>query len=143
MQEQYSHLIEKASRDSIQHFVVGAVILDKNLFLLLKRPANDFMGGIFELPSGKVEEGESLMVALRREIKEETNLDLESISKVLNSFDYVSGSGKKTRQFNFLVKVSSNSQIKLTEHDSFVWCHRSDLCRYNVTDSVKSILNNI
>jgi 8-oxo-dGTP diphosphatase len=75
--------------------------------LLLKRPANDFMGGIFELPSGKVEPGEDLKPALAREVEEETGLTVAVAMAYLGRFDYTSGSGKKSRQFDFVVTVDA------------------------------------
>lgn len=65
------------------------------------------MEGIDELPSGNMEIGETIPESLEREIKEETNLDIESIAKYINSFDYLSGNLKKSRQYNFLLNVKS------------------------------------
>lgn len=39
-------------RDEIQQQMVGAVISNSEAFLVLKRPADDFRGGTWELPSG-------------------------------------------------------------------------------------------
>lgn len=130
-------LVSQATADSISRFVVGAVITKGDSFLLLRRPAHEFMGGIYELASGKVEDQESLTLALSREIKEETNLKLEAVSNYLCHFDYTSSSGKKTRQFNFEVKVNSKQEIVLSEHDEFIWCNLSTLDHINVTSNVK------
>ena len=130
----------KAKKDGIQKFVVGAVILNKEgKFLLLNRPADDFMGGINELPSGKLEEGEGLLDALKREVKEETNLDVEKVIKYIDSFDYISGSGKKVRQFNFLINVK-DGEIKLTEHDGFVWSIQGDEAFEKLSKETKEII---
>ena len=124
-------------------FVVGAVILKNDKVLLLERPKEDFMGGIYELPSGKVEGGESLDVALYREVEEETDLRIREIKKYLGHFDYESKSGKKTRQFNFAVTVEKPLEVRLEEHEDYAWVDKNQLHEYPVTDSVKQILDSI
>jgi 8-oxo-dGTP diphosphatase len=131
-------LTAEAHADGIQQLVVGAVVAEVDTVLLLHRPADDFMGGIYELPSGKVEPGEVLDQALIREVKEETGLDIESITTYLGSFDYTSGSGKKTRQFNFTVAVTTTQPVVLQEHDEYQWAPVSE--EPPVTDAVKEVL---
>lgn len=115
-------LMEKAREDGIEKLVVGGVIINsENECLILSRKADDFMGGIDEIPSGKLEKGEGLFNALIREVKEESNLDVTEIVSYIDYFDYLSGSGKKSRQYNFVVKVNNYYDIKLTEHDEFKW----------------------
>ena len=137
----YESLIKEAQTAGIGRYVAGAVI-HKGLsaVLLLKRPEDDFMGGIYELPSGRVEKYESLDMALCREVEEETGLRVKEIEKYLGHFDYESGSGKLTRQFNFAVKVEESVEIRLQEHDDYAWVDQNQLNRYQVTDSVKNVL---
>jgi 8-oxo-dGTP diphosphatase len=130
-------LTAEAARDDVQQLVVGAVVQHDSKVLLLKRPENDFMGGIFELPSGKVED-EGLDEALRREVEEETGLKVSSIRDHLGHFDYMSASGKKSRQFNFTVNVAAPEPVELTEHDAYLWVSLTD--EPPVTDAVKGIL---
>ncbi len=140
----YDLLIDKAKEEGIIKFVVGGVIInDKNEVLILTRKTNDFMGGIDELPSGNIEENEGILEALKREIKEETNLDLEKVCSYINSFDYLSSSGKKARQFNFVVKVKEIKDIKLTEHDNYKWENINEI-RNNekITNEVKFVIEN-
>lgn len=134
-----TQLAAEASNDGVVQLVVGAVIQHDGKVLLLQRPADDFMGGIFELPSGKVEPGETLDTALIREVKEETGLDTAEICEFLGSFDYRSGSGKKSRQFNFTVNVSAPEPVVLTEHDTYTWTGITD--ELPVTDAVKDVLD--
>ncbi len=131
-------LTTQAATEGIQRLIVGAVVPCDAGVLLLKRPEGDFMGGIFELPSGKVEHGESLTEALAREVHEESGLIVTDIRGYLGSFDYISGSGKKSRQFNFAVNVDRTEPVELSEHDAFLWAAPTgDL---PVTDSVERII---
>jgi 8-oxo-dGTP diphosphatase len=137
-----SSLIEQlttgATSDGVQQLVVGAVVQDNGKVLLLQRPEDDFMGGIWELPSGKVEPGETLDQALIREVKEETGLSIAAVSTYLGSFDYQSGSGKKSRQFNFAVDVTSPEPVRLQEHDAYTWTALTE--EPPVTDAVRDVL---
>ncbi|GLY53594.1 NUDIX domain-containing protein [Lentzea sp. NBRC 102530] len=130
-------LVAEAERDEVVQLVVGAVVEDDEKVLLLKRPADDFMGGIFELPSGKVELGEDLNTALVREVEEETGLQVVVATAYLGSFDYTSGSGKKSRQFNFVVTVDSPGPVVLQEHDEYRWAPVDE--ELPVTDAVKKV----
>ena len=136
----YEDLVRSAQKESINRFVVGAVIIEKGKVLLLQRPKEDFRGGIYELPSGKVEREEKLDTALRREVEEETGLQIKEITTYIGHFDYVSGRGKKTRQFNFAVKVKDSSNIRLTEHDDYLWQGVDNIREVNLTESVRSIV---
>lgn len=136
-----SHLVEEAKKQGVHRYVVGAVVAKNARVLLLQRPQEDFMGGIYELPSGKVEAGETLSDALYREIEEETGLKIEKIDKYLGHFDYESKSGKATRQFNYVVTVFEPTEIQLQEHDKYVWINRNQLEQCPVTESVKSVLS--
>ena len=114
-------LVADAQRDGVQQLVVGAVIDDDGRVLLLRRPGDDFMGGIWELPSGKVEPGETLEQAVVREVEEETGLQVTGVGRYVDSFDYRSGSGKLSRQFNFAVECDASEPVRLTEHTAHSW----------------------
>lgn len=57
--------------------VVAAVIFDGDLVLAARRRPERVAGGLWEFPGGKVETGESLEGALRREIREELGVDIQ------------------------------------------------------------------
>ncbi len=128
--EVMTKIYQAIEQDGIQKVVVGAVIDmgDKNP-LLLKRTADDFMGELVELPSGTVDSGETLEEALVREVKEETNLTITKITKFISTFDYLSGSGKKTRQVNFKVQILDKNIKLSSEHESY-YTYAVDSTRY-------------
>ncbi len=51
---------QQAKKDGIERFMVGAVIFNNKLILFVRRAQDDFMGGIYELPSGKVDVSEKI-----------------------------------------------------------------------------------
>lgn len=134
----FTDLAATAAADGIQQLVVGAAITRNRRILLLQRPADDFMGGIWELPSGKTEPGETLPAALAREVTEETGLHITAITSYLGHFDYTSGSGKLSRQFTFTVDIAAPEPITLTEHDACNWADPAT--GLPVTDAVKTVL---
>jgi 8-oxo-dGTP diphosphatase len=88
-----------------------------------------------------MESGESIYEGLIREIKEETNLDISKIVNYVNSFDYLSGSGKKARQYNFAVRVKDTKNVELTEHDEYKWMSIEEARNDSkITDEVKNTL---
>lgn len=129
--DNYGYLLEKGKKEGIVKNVVGAIIVnEQGKILVMSRKSDDFMGGIEELPSGNMEEGEDITIALAREIKEETNCDMQRILYYIDSFDYKSGSGKNARQYNFAIMVKGTDNIILTEHDAYSW------------ETVEEIINN-
>ncbi len=64
-------------RQKVPHYVVtAAVIRRRGRVLLAKRPSKGLLGGMWEFPGGKLEEGEDLPSALRRELREELGVQV-------------------------------------------------------------------
>jgi len=114
----------KAREDQIEKLVTGSIIMRNDMFLLVKRVADDDMfGGLWEIPSGGVDAGETFVEGLVREQKEETGTDVLEVVEYVNSLDYLSGSGKKARQLNCIVRVDIHQPITLEpeEHNQYTW----------------------
>jgi A/G-specific adenine glycosylase len=61
---------------------VVAVMEKDGRILIQKRPAGGLLAGLWEFPGGKVEPGESLTGALRREVREELGAGIEGIRRL-------------------------------------------------------------
>jgi len=57
---------------------VGVLLRDDGRFLLTSRPPGKVYAGYWEFPGGKVEAGESVEAALRRELEEEIGIRIGS-----------------------------------------------------------------
>lgn len=67
----------KKPKPVVPHFTVTAAILQRGgKILLAKRPSKGLLGGLWEFPGGKVEQGESLESCLEREIQEELGVTI-------------------------------------------------------------------
>ncbi len=66
-----------APKPPIPHITVTAAVIQRDgLILLSQRPIDGLLGGMWEFPGGKVEDGEDLPVCLRREIREELGAEI-------------------------------------------------------------------
>ena len=109
--------------------VVAAVIMKDNKILATQRGYGEFKGK-WEFPGGKIEQGEDLEKALIREIKEETNADinvLEYISTV--KYDYPNF---HLIMHNYLCEAKNNLEFVYhndndLEHDNMLWLGLNEL----------------
>lgn len=75
------------------------------------------------IPRGKAEKGENIKETLKREVKEETGLEIK-IVKFIDKYKYIADRGTRiSTQYNFLCKMANPDQeIKLSfEHDEYRW----------------------
>jgi ADP-ribose pyrophosphatase YjhB (NUDIX family) len=97
--------------------VDGAYIKDGKI-LLLKRNIEPFKG-FWHLIGGHVEENESLKEALKREFKEETNLDVE-VGEIIDG--RIEKTPDRTKIIVAFKVVSAQGEIKLnSESEDFGW----------------------
>jgi ADP-ribose pyrophosphatase YjhB (NUDIX family) len=68
---------------------VGAVVLDSELRVLLVRRGQEPLLGEWSLPGGALELGERLEDGVRREVREETGLDVD-VEEIVAVFDHIS-----------------------------------------------------
>jgi 8-oxo-dGTP diphosphatase len=67
----------------VVHVAVGVVIDADDRILVARRPDHLHQGGLWEFPGGKVEPGESVAAALRRELREELAIEVAESQPLL------------------------------------------------------------
>ena len=88
-------LVKAELEDSEMNYTSVGIIRDPNNYnkiLFLQRHMDDWGGGMWNLPGGKIEEGESALEAVKREVEEETNLVVESaylVAKIKTDNNYI------------------------------------------------------
>jgi A/G-specific adenine glycosylase len=64
-------------RPPVPHYTVTAAVIQRDgLVLIARRPDNGLLGGLWEFPGGKVQDGEGLPACLWREIHEELGAEI-------------------------------------------------------------------
>ena len=119
--------------------VRGVIKNNGNEILVVKRhPKSKTDPEMWELPGGKVENGEHFIDALVREIKEETNLDCEAgdfCEAVQNDYMH-----KRTVQLiMYLTDIEGSVEIS-EEHTEYAWVSLDELEMLELSSSLKKVL---
>ena len=119
--------------------VRGIIKNDSGEILIVKRhPKSKTDPEMWELPGGKVERGEFFADALVREIKEETNLDVEIgdfCEAVQNDYSH-----KRTVQL-MMYLINVEGEVKISdEHTEFMWASIEKMKTLEISTSLKKLL---
>lgn len=111
---------------------------DGKILIVKRHPKSRTDPKMWELPGGKVEKGEHFTDALVREIKEETNLDVDvgDFAEAIQN-DYIH---KRTVQLMmYLENVEGNVKIS-EEHTDWMWASLEDVKQLEISTSFKKML---
>lgn len=121
--------------------VTGAFIFNsRNQIFLFKSPK---WGNRWVIPGGHVESGEDVVTALRREVKEETNLEITDIQFIgyldmINPPDFY-----KPKHFlglNFFCRTTDTNVIINEEATEYAWVDLDQTEKYDVAIPSKKII---
>lgn len=106
--------------------VTAAVIIEDGRLLVTRRPPGDPLAGLWELPGGKIEPGETPQQCLTRELAEELSMTAEIgdiVARTVYHYDHGS--------FEMLaLKATRLSEFELRVHDDFAWVPLPQLGEY-------------
>ncbi len=101
--------------------IMKAMVLKNNKILILKRHTKQKVApDKWEMTGGKLEIEESLEECLTREVKEETNLDIE-IKRILYATDHNTEILGKVVIIVYLCEPKNDEVILSHEHSKFKW----------------------
>lgn len=122
---------------------VGAVVVRDGKALIIKR-GHEPRKGEWSLPGGLLELGESLHDAVRREIKEETSLDIE-VGPVIETFDRVhrDDDGKIRYHFvivDFVCWPDGGEAVPGSDAEGVAWVTAEEIDDYAVNAHAKAVI---
>jgi 8-oxo-dGTP diphosphatase len=109
--------------------VVAAIIFNENgQFLIARKKKGKSLAGYWEFPGGKVEENEDTATALRREIFEEFEVEIEQLS-LYYVYDY--SYPETDIHFHIYTAVYLNLQPMIpVDHDLISWIRPEEIAQY-------------
>ena len=115
---------------------MGAIILDRNRVLLVER-GREPLKGYWSLPGGVLETGEHLEDGIRREVREETGLEIR-IVKVVEIFERIMRDEKGAAEYHYVLidYLCRANGGKLAAADDVAraqWVPRNALKQYRIT----------
>jgi mutator protein MutT len=122
---------------------VGAVVVDDGRVLLVKR-GHEPLRGEWSLPGGAVELGETLEDALRREVREETCLEIE-VGPIVEVLDRIRYDPDGRVEFHYVLvdfacRKSGGALACASDAEQAVWADASDLATYGVADATVAVI---
>lgn len=116
---------------------IKAIVIDNNKVLCLKNERNEW-----DFPGGKINFDEDTEKCLKREVMEETNLDIMNL-KILKPFSL---------KFNdvpvfilvYSAEISCDSSISISyEHSEYNFFSKSEIKNLNMPQSYKDLVDNL
>ncbi len=129
----------------VQKQIAAGIITHAGKILIGQRKKGKDLEFLWELPGGKLEEGETLKDCLKRELMEEMGLKVQVGSLFMQkAYDYDFGSFV----INAFFAETENFDIpKICEHEKVLWVKPEDILKYEFSPAdipiIKAYLNSL
>ena len=115
-----AQLLAEAENNQWSIGVCAQIINADKQVLLIQRAADDWCAGVWEMPGGGKEQGESLLDCIHREVQEETGLTIIGEPKFIGYFDFShSESAATKRKFCFRISATVGTVQLSDDHSNY------------------------
>lgn len=122
---------------------MGAVVIRDNAVLLVER-AREPHKGYWSLPGGVVETGETLVEAVRREVREETGLEVEPLA-VVEIFERILRDAQGRAEYHYVLidyvcTVAGGDLAPADDVSQACWFPRGELAGVRLTEGSLAVI---
>ena len=116
------------------------IVVSNGLILICRRRSNDSFGGYWEFPGGKIEPGESPAECVRRELREELDIQVTPI-QVLDVIEHEYPKAR-VRLHPFLCRHDSGEPMAISAAE-FLWVSPPALREYRFPEGNRGLVQSL
>jgi 8-oxo-dGTP diphosphatase len=122
---------------------VGALIFHEDYILMAER-GGEPLKGWWSIPGGLVETGESLKDAIRREVREETALNVQPLV-VIEIFERIMCDAEGAAEYHYVLidyicRIESGTPFAGDDVSRVEWVRQNDLPRLQITEGTLAVI---
>jgi 8-oxo-dGTP diphosphatase len=127
---------------------VGALVFrghGEDLEILLVERGKEPLKGFWSLPGGLLEVGERLVDGLRREVREETGLEVEALS-MFEIFERIMPDTEGRPEYHYVLidyvcRVSGGALQAASDVSGVAWVSRANLSHFQITEGTLAVVD--
>ncbi|MBS1824960.1 MAG: NUDIX hydrolase [Acidobacteria bacterium] len=122
---------------------IGALIFKGKRILLAQRGKQPLLGW-WSLPGGVLETGESLVDGIRREVREETGLEVKPL-EIATVFERIIPDGEGRAEYHYVLidyvcRVVGGTAAPASDVSALAWVREEELERYQLTEGTLPVI---
>jgi 8-oxo-dGTP diphosphatase len=122
---------------------VGAIIIYRGRVLMVER-GREPLKGLWSLPGGVLETGETLAAGIVREVREETGLEIQPL-RIFEVFERIHRDRRGRTEYHYvlidyLCRVIGGSLQPADDAVRAEWVRKKDLSRYSITEGTRDVI---